>query len=309
MATGACGINCDVCKLRLLGLCSTCGPGKSKKASEKLKAQERLFGISCSILACARMNRIDYCMKDCDQFPCDNFYVGPYPFSSGFLKMQERRRKQRPPALDHNGRPISVPKQYWISLKQKDILNILNATLFRSISSGCLVFEHFNKEVMLDMNDECLRFNVDNKWKRIDDPLLELVTLLYLNNANRIEPLGRGIIGVRDLKQFSYFKGRHELPLDSLLERYDNDMEGFTDNAKYLGAREINMGDAGFILFPYPRVPLYYLFWKGDSEFRSKITVLFEKSIETYFSASGIWALVRLVCNALLMGSYYWDVS
>lgn len=309
MPTGACGINCDVCKLRLLNLCSTCGPGKSKEAAGKLEAQQRIFGITCSILACAKMNRVDYCMRDCDQFPCDNFHVGPCPFSTGFLSMQERRRRQRPPALDHNGRPISVPKEYWKRLKEKDLLTLTNVTLFRPISSNCLLFEHFNKEIMIDMNNDCLRFYVGDEWRRLDDPLLELVTLLYLNSACKVEPLGKRIIGIGELKQFSYFKGKHELPLGSLLERYENDMEGFKNSARYLGAKKINMGDAGFVFFPFPRIPVYYLFWEGDGEFKSSITVLFERSIEAYFSASGIWALVSLVCNALLMGPSYWEVS
>ena len=308
MATGACGTNCDVCRLRLLNLCSTCGPGRSKEASEKIKAQERSFGMSCSILACAKMNRIDYCMRDCDQFPCDNFYVGPYPFSQGFLKMQERRRKQRPPALDHNGKPISVPKEYWDRLKKRDVLTLLNATLFKSISHGCLVFEHFGREVMLDINNECLRYYQDNGWKRFDHPLLELVTLLYLNNADKVVPLGKEIIGIGDLKQFSYFKGRHELPIGPVLERYENDIDAFKKNAICFGAKKVNMGDVGFMFFPFPRIPIYYLFWEGDNEFKARLTVLFERSIEAYFSASGIWAIVSLVSNALLMGQSYWEI-
>ena len=96
MPTGVCGINCDVCKLKLLDLCSTCGPGKSPEAFRKLEAQERILGGACPILRCAGMKRIDYCLRDCDAFPCENFASGPYPFSQGFLDMQERRRQRKP---------------------------------------------------------------------------------------------------------------------------------------------------------------------------------------------------------------------
>ena len=65
MPTGACGINCDVCKLNLLRACSSCGSGQSLEAGQKLAAQQRLFGSTCSILSCAQMNQIDYCMRDC----------------------------------------------------------------------------------------------------------------------------------------------------------------------------------------------------------------------------------------------------
>jgi hypothetical protein len=69
MPTGACGINCDVCQLRLKEACSTCGPGKSTEAERKLEAQRRILGNPCPILACARMNGIAYCLRDCDPFP------------------------------------------------------------------------------------------------------------------------------------------------------------------------------------------------------------------------------------------------
>ena len=59
MATGACGINCDVCKLNLNGTCSTCGPGTSAVAAGKLSAQQRILGAPCAILACAQMNQIE----------------------------------------------------------------------------------------------------------------------------------------------------------------------------------------------------------------------------------------------------------
>ena len=66
MPTGACGINCDVCKLNLLGTCSSCGSGKSLEAEQKLAAQNRLFGSTCAILSCARMNQIEHRMIEGD---------------------------------------------------------------------------------------------------------------------------------------------------------------------------------------------------------------------------------------------------
>ncbi len=92
--TGACGINCLVCRLAVEGKCSPCGAGTSEQAQKKLAAQMRLLGGVCPILNCASDRRIDYCLRDCLDFPCPHFEDGPYPFSQGFLSMQLRRRKQ-----------------------------------------------------------------------------------------------------------------------------------------------------------------------------------------------------------------------
>ncbi len=70
MATGACGINCDICRLNVLGICSTCGSGGSQEAQRKIAAQERILGAPCPILTCAREKHIEYCLRDCDRFPC-----------------------------------------------------------------------------------------------------------------------------------------------------------------------------------------------------------------------------------------------
>lgn len=57
MPTGACGINCDTCRLNLLGICTTCGSGTSAEAQRKMAAQQRLLGAPCPILDCAAINR------------------------------------------------------------------------------------------------------------------------------------------------------------------------------------------------------------------------------------------------------------
>ena len=94
MPTGACGINCDMCRLNLLGICSSCGSGTDTQGLAKMAAQERVLGAPCPILDCAIRRKTAYCPRDCNDFPCDAFRNGPYPFSEGYLNMQKRRRSQ-----------------------------------------------------------------------------------------------------------------------------------------------------------------------------------------------------------------------
>lgn len=302
MPTGACGIHCDVCKLKLLGICFSCGPGRSREAESKLAAQKRLFGGSCSILECARMNNLDYCIRDCSAFPCDNFTMGPYPYGEAFLKMQERRRRDRPPALDHNGVSIAVPPEYWEILKRRDRNTLLNLTLFSPHPSGGLQFPFLREHILLDIENHALRQATPTGWKDLHDPLLELVTLLYLNNVEVFHPMGKNVVSWQDLKEAHYFSGRHRLRLEPLLERYGNDPEGFREAAEYLEGEVLDMADMGYRFLPFPRVPLYYLLWKGDAEFSPRVSVLFDRSIEDCFPASGIWSLVNLVSFFLLKG-------
>ncbi|QTA93341.1 DUF3786 domain-containing protein [Desulfonema magnum] len=302
MPTGACGINCDVCKLKLLEVCSGCGSGKSLEARMKIEAQEKIFGASCAVLSCACMNNFEYCMRDCDSFPCDNFLMGLYPFGQGFLEMQKRRREQRPPALDHNKVRITVPPEFWDKLQQRDVNKLCNFTLADPHPSGGLVFRFLHENVRVDIGSRCLKRLNRGQWEKTDDPLLELITLVYLNHVNSLYPFGKDIVGAKDLREAHFFQGPHELKTAPLLERYGNDPDGFRKAAEYLKGRPADMADVAYMLLPFPRVPLYYLLWEGDEEFEPRISVLFDRSIEACFAGDAIWGLVSLVSLALLIG-------
>jgi len=302
MPTGACGINCDVCKLNLLGTCSSCGPGTSPEAVKKLAAQQRLLGSTCSILACANMNQLDYCMRDCHQFPCDNFRTGPYPLSQGFLNMQERRLKEKPAAYAPDGSRVTVDAAYWDDLAKRNLDTLCNFTLFENDSSGHLRFHFLNEDIMVDLKECCLKRRANDGWAKTDDPLLELVTVLYLLNVNGLYPMDRDIVGVKDLKEAHFFQGPHALKTEALTRRYGNDLIGFSQVAEYLAGEQRDMADNAYRLLPFPRVPLYYLLWQGDDEFEPQITVLLDRPIENVLAADAIWALINRVSTALLQG-------
>jgi hypothetical protein len=301
MPTGACGVNCDVCQLRLTEICSTCGPGTSPAAERKLAAQRRILGSPCPILACAQLNRIAFCLRDCASFPCENFRAGPYPFSQGFLSMQERRRNQLPPAYAPDGSHLAVDSAYWDRLQQAELAVLCARTQFALEGAGRLRFRFLNEDVMVDVNDRCLRRFESGRWEPSADSLLELATVLYLIGVKDLYPLGRDIVGPRDLKEGHFFQGPHELKIAPLLERFGEDLEGFRRTAEALGGEPMDMADAAYRLRPFPRVPLYYLLWAGDAEFAPRMSVLFDRSIEETLAADAIWGLVSRVSTALLL--------
>ena len=164
-------------------------------------------------------------MRDCNQFPCDNFNSGPYPFSKGFLNMQERRLKDMPPAYAPDGSRVSVADGYWNDLQQKDINSLCNLTLFTPLSPNQILFHFLQEDVVVDFENRCLRRMVENQWQKSDDPLLELVTVMYLLNVADIYPIGKDIVGVKDLKEGHFFQGPHALKTDPLVERYGHDLK------------------------------------------------------------------------------------
>lgn len=300
MPTAACGINCDVCRLRLLGICSSCGSGTSREAINKIEAQKRLLGQPCPILACAQMNNVEYCLRDCKLFPCENFTTGPYPLSEGYLNMQKRRRKQKPPGQTPKGDLIKVPPEYWNDLKKMDLDKLCKNSLAISHLPEGLLIRYLNDDILVDIKNRCLWRLMADQRERIDYALMELVILVYLL---RVTPdlVRREMISASDLKDAHFFQGPHLLKIAPVLERYGKDLDGFKRASESLGGELLDLADAAYKFSPLPKIPVYYLLWEGDDEFQAHLSILFDRSIECHLSADAIWGLVNLISNELLM--------
>ena len=302
MATGACGINCDVCKLNLRGICSTCGSGKSDEGARKEAAQIRLLGAPCPILACARLNNIDYCMRDCRQFPCENFESGPYPFSNGYLQMQIRRRKEGLPAQSPSGGTFPVPNDFWNDLQQIPLETLQETAGAAADPPGGIMLPFLNETLRVDREARSLQKRIDKKWEPVDAPLLELMVVVYLVNATYSGIRGE-LVSEKDLKEAHFFQGPHALRTDRLLRRFGDDPNGLKEAARRLDGLFLDMGDLSFTLQVFPKIPISYVLWVGDEEFPPSLSILFDRSIENHLSADAIWGVVRLVSDALLNAS------
>jgi hypothetical protein len=216
--------------------------------------------------------------------------------------MQERRLKEKPPAYAPDGSRVRVDAVFWDDLLKKDIDSLCNFTLFERDASGYLKFHFLNEDILVDSTDRCLKRMADGEWLITEDPLLELVTVLYLVNVNGLYPMEKDIVGVKDLKEHHFFQGPHALRTDPLIRRYGTDLVGFSRTAEHLEGQPRDMADVAYRLLPFPRVPLYYLLWQGDDEFEARVAVLLDRPVENVLAADAIWALINRVTTALLEG-------
>ena len=173
----------------------------------------------------------------------------------------------------------------------------------RSIQEGEVVkgeIVQIDKEyVLVDMGDRCIRRQSEDRWERIDNPLLELVCLVYLLNAEP-EPINQEMVSVKELKSAHFFTGPHALRVEPLLDRYGKDLDSFMEAAESVGGEALDLADVAYKFLAFPKVPLYYLLWKGDEEFEPRLSILFDRSIEHHLAADAIWGLVNLVSDVLL---------
>jgi hypothetical protein len=196
---------------------------------------------------------------------------------------------------------IKVPPNYWDDLKRMDMNRVCERSLAISHDSGGLRILFLNKDILVDIENRCLRQIYPDRVEKIDNSLLELVILVYLLNVTP-DLISREMISVSDLKDAHFFQGPHTLKTGPVLKQYGRDLSGFKKAAESLDGEFLDLADAAYKFSPLPKIPLYYLLWEGDDEFEPHLSVLFDRSIERHLSADAIWGLVNLVSNALLKG-------
>lgn len=127
-----------------------------------------------------------------------------------------------------------------------------------------------------------------------------LMVLLYLLNAQEVEP-ARTWISEKELKGgTTFFRGPHGLRLEELEKAWGQNPEAFARAGKRLGGVDLLFGDQAFALTVLPRVPLAYVLWKGDEEFPPRVTVMLDSTIQRHFSLDGVWCIVMEVNQRLL---------
>jgi hypothetical protein len=199
-----------------------------------------------------------------------------------------------------DGSGVTVAREHWDDLRKKDVPLLCNRTQFEPGPEGGLLFRFLNEDVLVAPGEQCLKRYDSGAWVRTEDPLLELATVLHLVGVRDVYPLGRDLVGQKDLKEGHFFQGPHALRIEKVLERYGRDAAGFGKAAERLGGEPVDMADSAWRLKPFPRIHLYYLLWEGDNEFPPRLNLLFDRSIENSLAADAIWGLVTRVSTALL---------
>lgn len=125
--------------------------------------------------------------------------------------------------------------------------------------------------------------------------ITHILLLHYLLNASS-RPLNKELVSYKDIpggdKYFSVFKKRVEMPV---LSAYGENPESFEKACAGLGGERVSLGDAAFKFQAFPRVPITYIYWKGDGEFPASLQVLFDSSVKEYLPLEDIVFLSEML--------------
>jgi len=194
---------------------------------------------------------------------------------------------------------VCVPPEHWSDLKTMNKEKLCENTGAKMDGSKGFLLHFLNNNLLVDMDEHTIWEMEGNLRKESNNPLLELITLVYLLNATD-KTISGELIGVRELKDAHFFQGPHAIDVSSLLKRYGSNIDAFVEAAELLEGTPVHMADVAFRFLPFPKIPVYYLLWSGDDEFSPRLSVLFDRSIESHLTADAIWGLIHLITGSLL---------
>ncbi|MDR4508667.1 MAG: DUF3786 domain-containing protein [Candidatus Brocadiaceae bacterium] len=130
-----------------------------------------------------------------------------------------------------------------------------------------------------------------------------LSILRYLIHAKNL-PVSGQLVRPSDLPGGDIFlRGTHVLPLDKLAEYFDNNLNKFLSIGKRLGGFQLDYKDISLKLFPFPRVPIVIIVWKGDEEFSSRSSLLFDSSCVSHMETGIIWSTAMMTVETMLINT------
>ncbi len=173
--------------------------------------------------------------------------------------------------------PVTIPVSYWERLK-----------------ADYYQFNFFGFDGVARKEDK--KIFIDNFPIRLSFQIyLVILTYLYVKESKNIL-LGKDWVLARELKGGIHFFDRsHPIDVKRILDYYHNDLVAIKRKALKYKGNELNLGDFGYDFMVFPEIKIRYIFYEGDEDFPSYISVIFQKGIEDYLPLDVIWAITNII--------------
>jgi len=131
---------------------------------------------------------------------------------------------------------------------------------------------------------------------------VQATLLQYLAQADGT-PLEDSWISLRSLPNGAFYEQAFQGYSGNLIARiFRRDLTGFRVVATRLGGESLDLGDASYRFWAFPRIPLAIVFWSGGDEFPDSAQVLFDKSAGHYHHLEMLAHLGAILCEMMVGG-------
>ena len=180
---------------------------------------------------------------------------------------------------------LEIAKTTFLSYNFKDRCRIAGAEWKPRASGGIIQLPFFQDICQITIPD--FEFSLLRSQDQLN-LTNQILILHYLNGVKDIPSAGENISFKEVPSGEFYYPAFARRSIDPLLQTFGQKLQAFKLVAKSLGGEAVAMGDFGIRIQIFPKVPVVLVFWLGDEDFPPDLNVLFDATIEKFFSTEDI---------------------
>jgi len=157
----------------------------------------------------------------------------------------------------------------------------------------------FNREYILNCNDETIRRSDDNQIPSAESGVMILNYLSF--TENNIDKTNKWV-SLKEIPNggMMFYPAFYKSSIVSLINTFGYDSSKLRKCGENLGGKEIKMGDVAFEFEVFPKVFCRVVIWEGDDEISPSATLLFDSSVQYMMHVESIIGLGGYVINKII---------
>ena len=188
----------------------------------------------------------------------------------------------------------------WKTLQKRDFKNveeIRNVTYDEDKKK--FYIKVFNREYILNCNDETIRRSDDNQIPSAETGVMILNYLSF--TENNIDKTNKWV-SLKEIPNggMMFYPAFYKSSIVSLINTFGYDSSKLRKCGENLGGKEIKMGDVAFEFEVFPKVFCRVVIWEGDDEISPSATLLFDSSVQYMMHVESIIGLGGYVINKII---------
>jgi len=122
------------------------------------------------------------------------------------------------------------------------------------------------------------------------------VLILHYLTLAKGTPLANKMITIKELPEgANYFPTFSKRAIEPLLDHFGKEPHRLVDAAGKLGSYKVDYGDVAVTINAFSYVPITLVLWRGDEEFASAGSIIFDSTISDYLSTYDITVLCETI--------------
>jgi hypothetical protein len=200
--------------------------------------------------------------------------------------------------------PVAGEVKGWELIDAADPAAIMRrAAVDRDPATGRITIHSLGQAFVLDVSERRIGGTTPPAEALLDrlGYVIRPALVFYPALAKAIEPADRLVLPMELAGGDVFLRGSHQLPLDDLAARFQEDADAVEKRAHSLGGQKAELADAAYRFSPLPRIPVTIAYWFGDDEFEPRASLMFDATAQEHLPIDVLWGVATYTAMAQLI--------